>query len=375
MYRRDVFRSAKTPAVMPERLEIRWNTTIDMASRAVDDSAWRLRAGMPVTAPTIAEGKVFVGDVQGCQVLALDERSGRQLWRFAAGGRIDSPPTIFQGRCLFGSHDGYVYCLDAADGRLLWRYLAASTDKRITAYGQLESVWPVAGSVLVQKGLAFVAAGRAPDADGGIRVTALEPETGRQVWSAAVSEGMVGLCDYLVGDQSHVYLANLQFDMDSGQYRIVDDPLHLRGGKAGLLESSWTQVDLALRKSIQDWSAQGSAGQLLAFDRRQTIGFRVTEDGPGALFATGTSEWSLPVNSPQLVLALVANDDRVAVAGANERCQASAGGFLAIRRADDGRLCGDPLALPAPPVVDGLAVAGSRIYVSLQDGSVVSLGR
>jgi hypothetical protein len=359
---------------MPQPLEIRWKTPIVAASRGVDDSAWRLRAGMPVTAPTIAGGKVFVADIQGCQVLALDRRNGELLWQFAAGGRVDSPPTIFEGRCLFGSHDGYVYCLDAVDGRLLWRYLAAPSDRRIVAYGQLESVWPVAGSVLVQNGIAFVAAGRAPDADGGVCVTALDPRTGRQVWRTTVSKGMTGVCDYLIGDTSHVYLSNVQFDADSGEHRIMDNPLHLRGGKAGLLETSWTQADLALRKSIQDWSAHGSAGQLLAFDDRQTIGFRVTEEGQGALFAAGNSEWSQPLPSPRLVLALAASDGRIAVAGANQRHHASAGGFLAIRQDDDGGFCGQPLALPAPPVVDGLAIAGSQVCVSLQDGSVVALG-
>ena len=42
-----------------------------------------------------------------------------------AGGRIDTPPTIADGLCLFGSHDGWVYCLRAADGRLAWRFRAA----------------------------------------------------------------------------------------------------------------------------------------------------------------------------------------------------------------------------------------------------------
>jgi outer membrane protein assembly factor BamB len=375
MYRHDIFRSAKTKAGMPERLDVLWTTSVRPSSRAVDDAPWRLRAGMPLTAPTVADGRVFVGDVQGCQVLALDQRHGERLWRFTAGGRIDSPPTIFQGRCIFGTHDGYVYCLDAADGRLLWRYLAAPADKRMVAYGQLESVWPVAGSVLVQNGIAFVAAGRAPDADGGVRVTALDVQTGRQIWSTNASEGMIGVCDYLVGDSSRVYLANLQFDLETGKHRVVDQPSHLRGGKAGLLETSWTQADLALRKSIQDWSRGDSSGQLLAFDDQRTIGFRVSEDGVADLFAEGGSKWSQPVPSPQLVLSLAANDAYVAVAGANERFRTSAGGFLAIRQLDKGHLCRDALPLSAPPVVDGLAVAGGRIYLSLQDGSLIAVGR
>ena len=39
----------------------------------------------------------------------------------------------------------------------------------------------------------------------------------------------------------------------------------------------------------------------------------------------------------------------------------------------DGNKLGS-YSLPAAPVRDGLAVAGGKIYVSLQDGSVVCLG-
>lgn len=50
------------------------------------------------------------------------------------------------------------------------------------AYGQLESAWPVHGSVLVKDGVAFLAAGRHSDADGGMYVFALEPRTGKVIW-------------------------------------------------------------------------------------------------------------------------------------------------------------------------------------------------
>ena len=48
----------------------------------------------------------------------------------------------------------------AADGKLVWRFRAAQADRRVIAYGQLESLWPVRGSVLVEDGAALFAAGR-----------------------------------------------------------------------------------------------------------------------------------------------------------------------------------------------------------------------
>ena len=86
--------------------------------------------------------------------------TGEPLWKFIAGGRVDSTPTYYEGTLLFGANDGNVYCLDASNGDLIWRFTAAPNSRRITAFGQVESPWPVHGTVLVMNGLAYVAAGR-----------------------------------------------------------------------------------------------------------------------------------------------------------------------------------------------------------------------
>ena len=88
---------------------------------------------------------------------------------------------------LFGSADGWVYCLRAADGALAWRFLAAPCERRIVCFDQLESAWPVHGSVLVREGVAYVAAGRSTYLDGGIRLYALETQTGRILHQTTLS--------------------------------------------------------------------------------------------------------------------------------------------------------------------------------------------
>jgi hypothetical protein len=80
--------------------------------------------------------------------------------------------------------DGWVYCLDAIDGGLVWRFRAAPEERRIVAFGQLESPWPVHGSVLVDDGIAFCTAGRSSYLDGGIYVYALNVDTGEMVHEA-----------------------------------------------------------------------------------------------------------------------------------------------------------------------------------------------
>ena len=79
---------------------------------------------------------------------------------------------------LFGCRDGCVYCLRAADGALVWRFRAAP-DRRLVSFEQVESLWPVQGSVLVQDGVVYFAAGRSSFLDGGIMVYGLDAKTGK----------------------------------------------------------------------------------------------------------------------------------------------------------------------------------------------------
>lgn len=60
-----------------------------------------------------------------------------------------------------GSADGHVYAFEAAMGRLLWEFRAAPPHRWIPVFGKLSSTWPVAGGVIVDKGIVYAAAGKA----------------------------------------------------------------------------------------------------------------------------------------------------------------------------------------------------------------------
>jgi outer membrane protein assembly factor BamB/protein-L-isoaspartate O-methyltransferase len=162
-FRHDPARSGSTSSVVPA------NVTV----------AWKAELKGKLTAPVARGGKVFVAKSDAHTVYTLDAKTGQVLWYFTAGGRIDSPPTIEDGMVLFGSADGRVYCVRASDGGLVWRFLAAPSDRRIASFDQVESVWPVHGSVLMHEGVAYFTAGRSTYLDGGIRVYGLEPATGK----------------------------------------------------------------------------------------------------------------------------------------------------------------------------------------------------
>ena len=187
---------------------------------------WREKLGGKV-GPAVAVGdKVFVPLVDAHHILALNAADGSTAWEFAAGGRIDSPPTYHKGALLFGSTDGWVYCVRASDGALAWRFRAAPAERRMGAFGQLESAWPVNGSVLVQKGVVYFAAGRSSHLDGGITIYGLDPATG-EVRHKTTLEGpaynvenveenyrlpMGALPDILTGDGEYLYMRTKKFD-------------------------------------------------------------------------------------------------------------------------------------------------------------------
>ena len=202
---------------------------------------WSAELGGRLTPPTVAGGKLYVASVDTHTVHALDVATGREAWAFTAGGRVDSPPTCYKGLALFGSADGYVYALRATDGRLAWRFRAAPVDRRITAWEQVESAWPVHGSVLVHDDVLYCTAGRSFYLDGGVRMLRLDPVTGKLLGERVMDDMdpesdqdmhraylektagnnmPVGLSDILSCDGRRVWMRSQKFTLDGKRLEI-----------------------------------------------------------------------------------------------------------------------------------------------------------
>jgi len=243
--------------------------------------AWQKELGGKLSALTVAEGKVFVASVDTHTVHALDAADGKEVWRFTAGGRVDSPPTIQGGLALFGSADGWVYCLRAADGALAWRFRAAPHDRRVVSYGQVESAWPLHGSVLVEDAAAYVAAGRSSFLDGGIHLYRLDAATGK-VLSQTRIDGRHGgggaLPDVLAADGASVYLRHRRFAKDLTAQRPTAAHMY---SPAGLLDGSWWHrtywlVGTGVGSGWGAWpnaALRNPAGRLLVVDGPSVYGF------------------------------------------------------------------------------------------------------
>jgi len=169
-YRANNERTGSSPVPVPLKTQEKWT--------------WTPRSAYEPGAATAAGGLIFTcGD--DCRVRAIDGESGKRVWSFLAGGPVQIPPSIWNGRAYFGSNDGYIHCVEAATGKPLWRFRAAPLDRRIMVYGRVSSRWPVGSGVLVHEGVVYAAAGII-DYDG-TTVCALDAGTGKLKWQNVAS--------------------------------------------------------------------------------------------------------------------------------------------------------------------------------------------
>ncbi len=108
-YRNDAQRSGRARCTLPVSLTSKWRTEI----------------GDAITAPTVADGMVFVARPDQHELRAIDINSGKTAWTFTAGGRIDSPPTIHEGQVLLGCRGRRPRATPVHSDRLLGRYVDA----------------------------------------------------------------------------------------------------------------------------------------------------------------------------------------------------------------------------------------------------------
>lgn len=407
MYRHDVRRDGAVPTRLGDKVERRWKTQL---------------ASTRLTQPVIAASRVVVAGVDNHTVYALDADSGAKQWAFTAGGRIDSSPTIYKRRVLFGSADGWVYCLSLQSGAVEWQFRAAPQAMQVGIESQLESAWPVHGSLLIQNDVLYVTAGRSSYLDGGIVLYRIDPVTGEKISHTIIyhldpetgeqmipekgnSFNMAGTrSDILSGDGEHVFMKHMVFD---GKGRETDEQITHLYSPMGMLKNPWFERGFWHYSERHgngfvrwpDPTSKKIYGRILCKDGDAVYGYGRIELKGGAaghhtdryhLFAS--DKWSLE-EFPLIVRAMVAGVDNLAVAGTpdigqrdsnrkslrftnDEEARAAYEGekgvkFMLISKKDGKTL--SEMDLDAMPVFDGMSAAQGKIYVSLGDGSVLCL--
>jgi outer membrane protein assembly factor BamB len=315
---------------------------------------WQTALGGKLSSVAVAGNMVFLAAVDAHTVVALDAGTGKNVWSYTVGGRVDSPPTIYRGRVLFGSADGWVYCLQAADGRLVWRFRAAPEDRRMVAYEQLESVWPVSGSVLIEHNVAYFVAGRSAFLDGGMRLVRLDPHSGRKLSETVIDDRdpetgkdlqdkinkqdmPVALPDILSCDGHSVYMRSQAFDLEGKRRTIAPlklavarrrgrlpdksaEPVEIRNhlfSRSGFLDDSWFWRSYWIYGKEVDgnyggWFRPGHfapCGRLMVFDDACVYGF---DRKPEYLCNASVAEYYLYQGDRQVSAASIQRVQKVA---------------------------------------------------------------
>ncbi len=404
-FRADNTGSATTEAIVPNRSKLLWRFTpkTPPAPPAV------LLAPPPPTAPVTAGGLVFTSGPDGI-VRAFDAATGDIRWKAYTGGAVRIPPTIWKGRAFVGSGDGWVYTFEARTGRLLWRFRAAPAERKIPVYGSLLSTWPAASGVLVENGIAYVAAGIV-NYDG-TYVYALDAATGKIKWQNNTSGHLDVAARTGVSVQGHQLLHDGRLYLASGTslspaiYDIADgrclnDPKPLancvsqspRGWELSLLGDQVvacgkpfyahpkydvfdnTVFNKVFLTSSGDrdivWVSNQNSKKVFCFNQidRQLLRQRMANPGNrfnldfGKLGIKDKPLWSYDCKES---VAIAVCKNAVVVANRTE--------IVALGLKDGEALWSQPV--PSAPVLWGLAVdRDGRIIVTLEDGKVMCFGK
>jgi outer membrane protein assembly factor BamB len=272
VYRHDNSRSGNSAITVADQVKQKWTTKI----------------GGKLTQATAAAGSLYLASIDTYTVYAVSQADGKIRWKYSANARVDSAPTYYEGRVIFGSTDGWLYNLDAATGTLAWKFRGAPQERLVNVYGRMESLWPIHGSALVQNGRVHFTAGRSSYMDGGIVFYQLDPVTGEQLARKVLyhlnpdtgeeigiekrgSFNMLGCAsDILTGDGEQIYMKHLAFDKEGKESETSTPHLY---SVTGMLDEEWFVRAYWRYGKVHGagWSKWAQAGNQVPFGRIMCI--------------------------------------------------------------------------------------------------------
>lgn len=148
--------------------------------------AWQTRLnGQIFASPVALDGKVYIGTTGGV-FHAVDARTGKTLWSFAAGRPILGTALVTGDAVFFTCDNGYLFRLRRDDGKEVWRYdLGDSRVSRVLPHpGVFNWDWHGARPALAD-GVLYAGSG-----DGGFH--AVDAASGTQRWRFATGAPVRG---------------------------------------------------------------------------------------------------------------------------------------------------------------------------------------
>ena len=390
-------RRSSSPASLPHELQVVWTRELTKPrSDAVNSDRRNSERYLGVLgAPVIGKSAVVVPLPENHQVAALDPVTGKEQWRYQAGGKVDSPPTIAGSLAVFGCDDGCVYALRMSDGQLVWRFRGAPIDAVSLQHGHLSSAFPLPGSTLVLGDAVVAVAGQHTDL-GGLHCWVLDLETGRPRAQRVIESDQprvvttgVTVADedgkgFWIGKQLHLSLKledlaahpydgprpPIAFDRNGTRIRFRTN--EARGGST----HSWKGAMSVPGRNRLLRAHRLAIGEELAFglidptprqrNSRMLWCTALEDDGSAARWSLTAEE----LGGQESYGAMLVSKDRLYVAGGSRDGKA---GVLQIVDTRSGKLL-STMELSARVTECGLATDGTRLFIACEDGTLHCFG-
>jgi len=301
------------------------------------------------------------------------------------------------------------------------------------AHSQVESVWPVHGSVLVANGVAYCTAGRSSFVDGGIYLYALDAKTGKIMDRKVIREVQTedrrsankmpenspgAASDILVTDGKDVYMRyrrldfSVPFGVGENDYTFQAEGhlntksnffdefwFHRSNWEYGRVAGNMIAFDKEAAYSVFPYSGQGGSNFRLYVPRGGDTTMipdknKLSEEQTGIrhmagvftggfrLQRSGKGSWTIgkfPIGPLSMVIA----GEKVLLAGFIDaidpvdpwaKIEGRRDSVLQILSKNDGKEL-YRYSLETLPVWNGMAVANKRVFISLKNGKLVCMGR
>jgi outer membrane protein assembly factor BamB len=349
---------------------------------------------------------VFVGGTDGT-VRALDAESGETLWKAPSRAAVLHPPAYWNGRVVFGSCDGILYCVGASDGRPLGRAELAPERRLVNIMDRLTSAWPLGGGVVLSgDGIAYTAAGSTA-ADGAV-AAAIDVATGRHLWREAYTLDRSGP-RLSFGVQGNVLLKNDTFYVNGGAPVGIVALDARSGGSPRVVAQREAGMEMFLEPDDRPTCI---GPELFSHERARTTIFKRHQgrlyfqtSGRQIALVDGRLFCARDAQALDRVVDLMNKDPRTggklgggsaprdvmqvpvddSILWASDTADlrglaVGADGLVVLHQRSvagislDGRSLWD-VPLPAPPVRWGIALTGRQCVVTLSEGTVVCLGK
>jgi outer membrane protein assembly factor BamB len=131
--------------------------------------------------PVIDDGTVYIGS-SDYNLYAIDEDSGKEIWRFSTEGMISSTALLDEANVYVGSLDNRLYSIDRKTGALIWKF---------------DTNGPVISSPLSYKNLVIIGS-RNSD------LYALQKDTGSPEWIYSYWTSWVESSGIIVDDRLYI---------------------------------------------------------------------------------------------------------------------------------------------------------------------------